>query len=99
GVPKGAMLTHENLVSNAEQCRMWMSDLKEGQEVTMAAIPFFHVYGMTVSMNLSVMTAPTMVLVPNARRAQGRHAHAREPRVERRAVPHVDVRPERRPGG
>ncbi|MDP9763776.1 long-chain-fatty-acid--CoA ligase [Deinococcus enclensis] len=67
GVPKGAMLTHENLVSNAEQCRMWMSDLKEGQEVTMAAIPFFHVYGMTVSMNLSVMTGATMVLVPNAR--------------------------------
>ena len=33
----------------------------------MAAIPFFHVYGMTVSMNLIVMTGATMVLVPNAR--------------------------------
>lgn len=67
GVPKGAMLTHRNLVANAEQARSWMTDLREGQEVTLAAIPFFHVYGMTVSMNLSVLTAATMVLVPNAR--------------------------------
>lgn len=67
GVPKGAMLTHRNLVANAQQCRAWMTDLKEGQEVTLAAIPFFHVYGMTVSMNLSVLTGATMVLVPDAR--------------------------------
>ena len=67
GVPKGAMLTHRNLVANCEQARAWMSDLREGQEITLAAIPFFHVYGMTVGMNLSVLTASTMVLVPNAR--------------------------------
>ncbi len=67
GVPKGAMLTHRNLVANAEQARAWMSDLREGQEIALAAIPFFHVYGMTVAMNLSVLTAANMVLVPNAR--------------------------------
>ncbi|TDE86646.1 long-chain fatty acid--CoA ligase [Deinococcus sp. S9] len=67
GVPKGAMLTHRNLVANAEQCRAWMSDLRPGQEVTLAAIPFFHVYGMTVGMNLSMLTGATLVLVPNAR--------------------------------
>ncbi|MFC4427477.1 long-chain-fatty-acid--CoA ligase [Deinococcus navajonensis] len=67
GVPKGAMLTHRNLVANSEQARLWMSDLREGQEVTLAAIPFFHVYGMTVAMNLSVLTGATIVLVPNAR--------------------------------
>ncbi|GGK13442.1 long-chain-fatty-acid--CoA ligase [Deinococcus malanensis] len=67
GVPKGAMLTHRNLVANSEQSRVWMSDLKEGQEITLAAIPFFHVYGMTVAMNLSVLTGATIVLVPNAR--------------------------------
>ncbi|THF88850.1 long-chain fatty acid--CoA ligase [Deinococcus sp. KSM4-11] len=67
GTPKGAMLTHRNLVANAEQARAWMSDLREGHEVTLAAIPFFHVYGMTVAMNLSVLTGATMVLIPNAR--------------------------------
>ncbi|RJF73278.1 long-chain fatty acid--CoA ligase [Deinococcus cavernae] len=66
GTPKGAMLTHANLVANAEQARLWM-DLTTGQEVTLAAIPFFHVYGMTVAMNLSILGAANMVLVPNAR--------------------------------
>jgi long-chain acyl-CoA synthetase len=67
GVPKGAMLTHGNLVANAEQARAWMTDLKAGQEVTLAAIPFFHVYGMTVAMNLSLLIGATIVLVPNPR--------------------------------
>ncbi|UQN05701.1 long-chain fatty acid--CoA ligase [Deinococcus sp. QL22] len=67
GVPKGAMLTHRNLVANCEQARAWMTDLREGQEVTLAAIPFFHVYGMTVAMNLSVLVGATMALVPNPR--------------------------------
>ncbi|BDP41721.1 long-chain-fatty-acid--CoA ligase [Deinococcus aetherius] len=67
GVPKGAMLTHGNLVANAEQARAWMTDLREGQEVTLAAIPFFHVYGMTVAMNLSVLIGATIALVPNPR--------------------------------
>ncbi len=67
GVPKGAMLSHHNLIANAEQGRVWMTDLKDGQEVTLAAIPFFHVYGMTVAMNLSVLIGATMALIPNAR--------------------------------
>lgn len=67
GTPKGAMLSHRNLVANAEQARMWMQGLREGQEVTLAAIPFFHVYGMTVAMNLSVLTGATMILIPNPR--------------------------------
>lgn len=67
GVPKGAMLTHRNLVANAEQCRAWMVGLQEGREITLAAIPFFHVYGMTIAMNLSVLIGATTVLVPNAR--------------------------------
>ncbi|AKH17851.1 long-chain fatty acid--CoA ligase [Deinococcus soli (ex Cha et al. 2016)] len=67
GVPKGAMLTHGNLVSNCEQARCWMTDLREGQETTLASIPFFHVYGMTVAMNLSVLIGATIVLIPNPR--------------------------------
>ncbi|MVN87798.1 AMP-binding protein [Deinococcus sp. HMF7620] len=67
GVPKGAMLTHANLVANCEQARGWMTDLREGHEITLAAIPFFHVYGMTVAMNLSILIGATIALVPNAR--------------------------------
>ncbi len=65
GVPKGAMLTHRNLVANMHQVRAWMADLaKDGEEVTLCALPFFHVYGMTVGMGLSVVGGFRMVLVP-----------------------------------
>ncbi len=67
GVPKGAMLTHRNLVTNAQQAASWMTDLQEGQEVTLGAIPFFHVYGMTVAMNLSLLIGASIVLIPNPR--------------------------------
>ena len=67
GVPKGTMLTHRNLVSNAEQSRAWISELREGEEITLAAIPFFHVYGMTVALNLSLLIGATLVLIPNPR--------------------------------
>ncbi|HEX9756190.1 MAG TPA: long-chain fatty acid--CoA ligase [Nitrospiria bacterium] len=64
GIPKGVMLTHNNLVANTVQCRHWMADLKEGKEVFLSVIPFFHVYGMSVCMNLSIYIASAMVLLP-----------------------------------
>ncbi|MBI3607482.1 MAG: long-chain fatty acid--CoA ligase [Nitrospirae bacterium] len=64
GVPKGVMLTHQNLVANTLQCRHWMPSLRDGAEVFMGAIPFFHVYGMTACMNLSIATGGTIVLLP-----------------------------------
>ncbi len=64
GTPKGVVLTHANLVANTVQCREWMKDLREGQEVFLAVIPFFHVYGMTACMNLSILLASSMVLLP-----------------------------------
>ena len=67
GVPKGAMLTHRNLIANAEQAWSWLSDLKMGQEIGLGAIPYFHVYGMTASMNLNVLGAGHTVLIPNPR--------------------------------
>ncbi len=67
GIPKGAMLTHRNLVANCQQAVSWLPELREGEEVTLAAIPFFHVYGMTVSMNLSILIGATIVLIPDAR--------------------------------
>lgn len=64
GLAKGVMLTHRNLVANTTQCFHWMYDLNGKENRTLAALPFFHVYGMTVSMNLSIMTGSQMFIVP-----------------------------------
>lgn len=64
GVPKGVGLTHRNLLSNAWQCRSWMPSLKEGQEVFLAVLPFFHVYGMSVCQNLAIAVGACQVLLP-----------------------------------
>lgn len=64
GFPKGVMLTHHNLVANTEMCVKWMYNCKRAEEVVLGVLPFFHVYGMTTVMNLSVMQAFEMVLVP-----------------------------------
>lgn len=64
GIPKGVILTHRNLVANALQGRAWFPDLKEGKEVLLGVLPFFHVYGLSVCLNLGVMLASTIVLLP-----------------------------------
>ncbi|MFA9558670.1 long-chain-fatty-acid--CoA ligase [Evansella sp. AB-rgal1] len=64
GPAKGVMLTHYNLVVNTQQCQVWMYDMKEGEEVILAALPFFHVYGMTTVMNLSIRLGFKMIIMP-----------------------------------
>lgn len=64
GFPKGVMLSHENLVANTEMCAKWMYKCRRGEESVLGIIPFFHVYGMTTVMNLSVMQAFKMILLP-----------------------------------
>ncbi len=66
GVPKGAQLTHRNLVSNAVGGLAWTHAL-EGQEVTIGALPLFHSYGMTAVMNTAIAGALAMVLIPDPR--------------------------------
>jgi long-chain acyl-CoA synthetase len=63
GIPKAATLTHRNLVSNCLQCRTWLTDLVEGQERMLSVVPFFHVYGMTVCMNLSIVVAAANIML------------------------------------
>ena len=67
GTPKGAMLTHRNLVVNATQLIAWFPGLKQSQEVFLCAIPFFHVYGLTVALLGPITIAATMVIHPNPR--------------------------------
>lgn len=64
GFPKGVMLTHKNLVSNAAMCEAWLYKCKKGEEIVLGFLPFFHVYGMTTVLILSVMQGNKMVLLP-----------------------------------
>ena len=64
GVSKGAMLSHRALVANTLQCRAWFVGTKDTEGTTMAVMPFFHVYGLTVVMSLAIQAAGAMVLEP-----------------------------------
>lgn len=64
GLSKGAMLTHRNLLANALQARAWNAQARDAEEIALCVAPFFHSYGMTVGMNLSIAGAATMVLLP-----------------------------------
>jgi len=64
GVSKGAVLTHRNLVANVVQLRAWNHGLREGQEVIMGVLPFFHSYGLTTCLHMGVYIRSTVVLVP-----------------------------------
>ena len=64
GVPKGAMLTHRNLVANARQCLAWFPDVEPGRERVLAVLPFFHVFAMTVALNFSIASGAEITLLP-----------------------------------
>ena len=64
GTPKGVMLSHRNVMTNAMQCRVWVPDLQEGREVFLGVIPFFHVYGLSTCQHLAMMTGSALVLLP-----------------------------------
>jgi long-chain acyl-CoA synthetase len=63
GVPKGAMLTHYNLVSNAVY-GSHLFPISE-KDVSLCVLPLFHIYGLTVTMNASVVAGASMVLLPS----------------------------------
>ncbi|MCR8851006.1 AMP-binding protein [Rossellomorea sp. SC111] len=64
GFPKGVMLTHKNLVANASMCDAWLYKCTKGEERMLGILPFFHVYGMTAVLILSVMQGYKMILLP-----------------------------------
>ncbi|MBS0233644.1 MAG: long-chain fatty acid--CoA ligase [Proteobacteria bacterium] len=64
GTPKGAMLTHANIVANTKQVVAWAVGLKPGEESILGALPLFHVFAMTVVMTVGVDLAAKIVLMP-----------------------------------
>ena len=62
GNPKGAMLSHRNLVSNAEQCVDFLGVLQS--DIVVAVLPMFHVFCMTVCMNTPIYRGATVLVIP-----------------------------------
>ena len=53
GVSKGVMLTHANLSKQIQQLEAWFPAFSRGTEIMLGALPYFHVFGLSVSMNFS----------------------------------------------
>jgi long-chain acyl-CoA synthetase len=64
GTPKGAMLTHANVVVNCKQGAAWAGDLVPGEERVLAALPFFHVFAMTAVMNFAIAQGALLIIMP-----------------------------------
>ena len=64
GVSKGVILTHGNLSKNVQQMASWFPKMEKGKEVMLGALPFFHVFGLTASMNYAIHESWGNVLVP-----------------------------------
>ncbi len=71
GVAKAAMLTNRNIISNVMQYNAWFSNAAElGREKVLAAIPFFHVYGMTVAMLGTLYIGAELIVIPDPRNTE-----------------------------
>lgn len=64
GVAKGVMLTHYNLLANTMQTANWFYCAQRGKETFLAALPCFHVFGLTVLLNLGIHLAGKLILLP-----------------------------------
>ncbi len=70
GTPKGAMLSHANLVANTIQGTRWFSDTRPGEERMLAVLPFFHVFAMTTVLLFSVHSGAEIIMLPRFELAQ-----------------------------
>ena len=67
GVAKGVMLTHANLSFQTQQIDAWFPQFAGKEEIMLGALPFFHSFGLTCSMNLSIFAGWTNILIPAPR--------------------------------
>ncbi len=64
GVPKGAELTHKNLLANVLQIDAWYKRGVKGKDVFVGALPWFHIYGQTTVLNTGIYRAATILVFP-----------------------------------
>lgn len=65
GTPKGAALTHRNLLSNAAQAKAWVPSIQRGHGcVVYAVLPMFHAYGLTLCLTFAMSMGARLVLFP-----------------------------------
>lgn len=64
GNPKGVPLTHANINATTTQAKAWVTTLVPGQEVFMACLPIFHVFGCSLSMNAGLSVGAMIHLIP-----------------------------------
>ena len=66
GIPKAVIGLHKNLIANVTQFRIWCN-FQEGQEVVLAVIPLYHVYGMVLALNMGASIGANVILVEDPR--------------------------------
>ncbi|MBN2040256.1 MAG: long-chain fatty acid--CoA ligase [Spirochaetes bacterium] len=64
GISKGAVLSHNNLSKQVQQIASWFKDFVGNHEIMLGALPFFHVFGLTTSMNFAIYSGWSNILVP-----------------------------------
>jgi len=65
GTPKGASLTHRNLLANAAQAQAWVPSITRGNGcVVYAVLPMFHAYGLTLCLTFAMSMGARLVLFP-----------------------------------
>ena len=64
GTPKGATLSHRNLVANAAQARAWVPTIPRGAASVHAVLPLFHAYGLTLCLTFAMSMGARLVLFP-----------------------------------
>ena len=89
GRPKGAMLTHFNLVSNALQGEAWMYGAQYRKEIFYAILPMFHAFGMTLYLTYGIRKQALLVLFPSFDPATILDAMKKSPATVYCAVPPI----------
>jgi long-chain acyl-CoA synthetase len=68
GVPKGAMLTHRNVIANVMQSLAWARNvLVDGEETVITPLPLYHIYSLTVNALVFLGIGARNVLIVNPR--------------------------------